>query len=99
MSDRYPVPDRVRAGSQSPIQSLDDWRRVWMAAQQDPDAFWLDETRRRLRWQRPPTEGLVGNFRDVAQQPIRCFADGRLNITESLLDRHLEERPDKTAIL
>ena len=99
MSQTYDVPARVRAGSSSPIQSLADWREAWLAARDDPDATWLRETRARLRWRRPPTVGLEGNFHDIADAPIRWFSDGTLNITESCLDQHLETRGDKTAIL
>ena len=96
---RHPVPERVRAGSRSPIRDLDDWRRLSHAAAADPDGFWLSETRRRLRWQRPPTLGLQGSFHTIAEQPIAWFADGELNASESCLDQHLASRGDKTAIL
>ena len=96
---RYPVPERVRVGSLSPICDLDDWRRLSHAAAADPDGFWLAETRRRLYWQRPPTLGLQGSFHTIADQPIAWFADGELNASESCLDQHVASRGDKTAIL
>ena len=99
MSRTYPVPERVRAGSSSPIQSLDDWRRTWMAARNDPDGFWLAEAQRRLRWHKAPTQGLSGSFHSIADEPIRWFADGTLNVTESCLDQHLQTRGDKVAII
>ena len=43
--------------------------------------------------------GLEGSFRSIGEGPISWFADGTLNITESCLDRHLETRGNKTAIL
>ena len=99
MTTTHPVPARVRAGSHSPIQTLDDWRRLSMEAQVDPDAFWLAQTRARLRWHKEPTRGLAGNFHDIADSQIAWFADGELNVTESCLDQHLATRGDKTAIL
>ncbi|MFT4623712.1 MAG: acetyl-CoA synthetase [Myxococcota bacterium] len=99
MRDRYAVPARVRAGSSSSIQTLDDWRAAWMDARNDPDAFWLDETRSRLSWEVEPTVGLGGSFHDVADAPLTWFADGRLNVTATCLDQHLEARGDKIAIL
>ncbi len=98
-TDLHPVPARVREGSASSIQTLDDWRRVWMAAKTDPDAFWLRETQARLRWRTTPTQGLHGSFHDIADSQVAWFADGTLNITESCLDQHLETRGDKVAIL
>ena len=46
----HPVPARVRAGSTSSIQSLDDWRREWLAARDDPDGFWLQVTHGLVRF-------------------------------------------------
>ena len=99
MSDLVPVPSRVSEGSPSPIPDLDAWRRVWMEARDQPDAYWLRETVARIAWKRAPTAGVAGNFHDIADQPISWFADGTLNVTASCLDRHLVTRGDKTAIL
>ncbi|MCA9543373.1 MAG: acetate--CoA ligase, partial [Myxococcales bacterium] len=95
----YAVPDRVWAGSQSPIITPDDFRREWFRAFYDPDGFWLDVTRRLIHWQKAPTEGAYGDFHSVKHSPITWFADGRLNVTESCVDRHAEAQPDKVAIL
>jgi len=96
---RYPVPERVHQGSTSRIQSLDDWRREWLAASFAPDKFWLKETTTHIAWRKPPTLGLEGSFYDIASGPLSWFSDGTLNVTESCLDRHLEQRGHKTAIL
>ena len=95
----YPVPARVSEGSVSPVKSMEDWRREWLASAQDPDAFWLGITRDRIAWRTPPTQGFAGSYHDVKDGPFTWFADGTLNVTESCLDRHLAERPDKVAIL
>ena len=99
MSDRYAVPERVSAHSPSPIHDMASYREAWAAASADPSAFWLDQAKRRLRWRKEPTEGLAGDYYTVTDQPFTWFADGRLNVTESCLDRHLATRGDKVAIL
>jgi acetyl-CoA synthetase len=81
------------------IRSMDDWRRAHSAAGNDPDGFWLGQARERVQWRTPPSLGLEGGFRSVADAPIRWFGDGVLNVTESCLDRHLATRGDKVAIL
>jgi acetyl-CoA synthetase len=83
----------------STIHSMDDWRRAWMEARQNPDAFWLKITRELIRWQEEPTQGLEGDYHSIKRSALTWFADGQLNITESCLDRHAEANPDKTAIL
>lgn len=101
MSDSplFPVPERVLAGSTSPVRSLDDWRRLWMDIRNDPDAFWLDVARSRVAWRVPPTLGLEGDFRTVRQEPLRWFGDGRLNVTETLLEQNVTTRGDKLALV
>lgn len=99
MMKAFPVPPRVKEGVLTPISDMDRYREVWADAANDPDDFWLRETRRSIRWQTPPTRGLEGDFRSIRQKPIQWFSDGVLNITESCIDRHAEATPDKAAII
>ena len=99
MIHAHPVPTRVRDGVETSIHSLDAWREAWMSARNDPDGFWLDEARRSIRWMTPPTLGLEGSFRSIKEKPLRWFGDGELNVTESCLDRHAEERPNHVAFI
>ncbi|MEM1409397.1 MAG: acetate--CoA ligase [Pseudomonadota bacterium] len=64
----------------------------------DTDAFWLEQARERLQWIKAPQQSSdvswhTDDFR------IRWFADGQLNASVQCLDRHLDSRGDKTAIL
>ncbi len=99
MEPSTPVPPRVRADSPNPITDLHRYREHHGRATADPDGFWLAETRLHVAWQTLPTVGLQGSFHDIAEGPLSWFADGTLNVTESCLDRHLEDRGDKVAIL
>lgn len=99
MPKTYPVPLRVSVDSPSPIPDRATYRESYAAALDDPDKFWLDIARERLRWMTPPTQGQVGDFHSVEDGPLSWFGDGRLNVTETCLDQHLETRADKTAIL
>ena len=99
MSDTFPVPTRVSAGSPRGVTDLDRYRDLAERVDRDPDAFWLAWTRANLAWQTPPTLGLVGDFHTVRDSPIAWFGDGELELTASCLDRHLAERGDKVAIL
>jgi acetyl-CoA synthetase len=99
MSELHPVPSRVSAGSPNSMPTLDAYRAVYQQALNDPDQFWLEQTKQRVLWRTEPTRGLDGNFRSVTTDPIAWFADGTLNITESCLDRHLATQGNKVAIL
>ncbi|NOY90113.1 MAG: acetate--CoA ligase [Deltaproteobacteria bacterium] len=95
----YQVPAHAREGAATPITSLERYRERAARAANDPDAFWLEVTKQRVAWRKSPSVGLEGDFHGIASGPLSWFADGELNVTESCLDRHLEARGDKTAIL
>lgn len=99
MMNAFPVPPKVREGICTPVSDMDRYRDVWTQALNDPDAFWLKETRSSIVWRTPPTRGLEGDFRSIRETPIRWFSDGVLNITESCIDRHAAATPDKVAII
>ena len=99
MVDRYSVPKRVQDGGTQPIRSMEDYRAVTAEWALNPNDFWLRETKAQIHWQMEPTEGLVGDYNSVTKMPFTWFADGRLNVTESCLDRHARTQPDKTAII
>ncbi len=81
------------------LTSLPAWRAAWLDTAADPSGTWLDVTRSLLAWRTPPTRGLDGSFRDIADSPVAWFSDGRLNVTESCVDRHAAARPDEVAVL
>jgi acetyl-CoA synthetase len=99
MKTTYAVPARVTEGSRNIAPTLAAYREIYAQAQNDPDRFWLAQTRDRIAWRKKPSIGLEGSYANIADEPIRWFSDGVLNVTESCLDRHLETQPDKTAIL
>jgi len=67
------------------------------AAATDAEAFWKGEALRRVAWFREPTKTKNASFEGGVS--IKWFEDGTLNATVSCLDRHLETRPDQTAII
>src|SRR5687768_11280543 len=99
MSETYPVPERVRMGSPSPIHSREAYLDAVARATNDPNGYWLAEAHRRLQWYEPPTVGLEGDFTTVESAPFTWFRDGVLNVTETCVDRHLGTRGNKVAIL
>src|SRR5690349_22389296 len=94
MSKVHPVPSAFAAAEQI---KPDDYQRLYAESLRDPEAFWANAAKR-LDWMKPPTQ-----IKDVSFDPgnlhIRWYADGVLNPTVSCLDRQLDKRGDKTAIL
>ncbi len=95
----HAVPERVRAGSEQPIDDFPAYLDARHRAEADPDGYWLAIARARVAWRTAPTVGLDGGYHSVADSPFSWFADGTLNVTESCLDAQLAARGDKTAIL
>ncbi|MAX31467.1 MAG: acetate--CoA ligase [Halomonadaceae bacterium] len=63
----------------------------------DPEGFWAEQAKR-LDWIKAPTRAKNTSFaRDNVD--IRWFEDGTLNVSANCLDRHLETRGDKPAII
>lgn len=76
------------------IHSADELRRHQKESKDNTQAYWLNVAKG-YRWQIPPSRTLEGSFSEL---PVKWFSDGELNITESALDRHVQESPDTVAI-
>ena len=88
----HPVPDTYQA-KYGPAE-LEALNRQF---ESDPDGFWLGLARR-LDWHRFPTQAGDWSY-DAKHFRIRWYADGQLNLSVNCLDRQLDSRGDKTAII
>ncbi len=77
------------------ITSYEDYQQQYRRSIEAPEAFW-GEVAKHFYWQKAPTKVLDWNFEEPR---AHWFEDGRLNITENCLDRHLEAIGDKPAII
>ncbi len=65
------------------------------AAAEDHEGFWAELARQEISWHTPFSVVL-----DASRAPhFQWFGDGRMNVSHNCLDRHLEQRGDKTAII
>ncbi len=92
--DVYPVPEHFAAKSRI---RRDDYERLYADSLRSPDAFW-GEAAKRLDWMRAPTKIKDTSFA-LDDFHIRWFADGELNASVNCLDRHLDARGDKVALI
>lgn len=94
MSDMYPVPTDF--ANKASLKAA-DYERLYAESVKDPEAFWA-KVGERLDWIKTPTR-----IKDVDFDPdnlhIRWYEDGTLNVAANCLDRQLEKRGDKTAII
>ena len=94
MSKLYPVP--AEFAKHSRIRA-DDYEKLYAESVRDPNGFW-GRIGKRLDWSRAYTQVRDVSF-DADNLHIRWYSDGELNLAANCLDRHLQERGDKTAIL
>ncbi|HEY9016873.1 acetate--CoA ligase [Thiomicrospira sp.] len=68
---------------------------MYAKADKDHVGFWSDLAREKLSWSKPFTKAL-----DDSKAPLfRWFSDGELNVSYNCIDRHLETKSDKLAII
>ena len=94
MAQIHPVPPEFAARARI---TADDYAKQYAESIQDPEAFWA-RIGQRLDWTKPYTQVKDVSY-DAKDLHIRWYHDGELNLSANCLDRHLEQRGDKTAIL
>ncbi|MCD7098630.1 acetate--CoA ligase [Stenotrophomonas sp. MMGLT7] len=94
MTDIYPVPPDFAANARV---DKAHYQKLYRESVEQPEAFW-GRVAERLDWYTKPTR-----IKDVSYKlddfHIRWFADGELNASVNCLDRQLDKRGDKTALL
>ena len=74
------------------------YQEMYMRSVENPEAFWKEQARDRLLWQKEFTKvkNVSYSHPDVS---IKWFEDGVLNVSENCVDRHLEKKSEEVAIL
>jgi acetyl-CoA synthetase len=94
MADLYPVKADVAAKARI---DKNTYQQLYRESVDNPDAFW-GKAAERLDWYKKPS-----TIRNVSYQlddfRIKWFEDGELNASVNCLDRQLEKRGDKVALL
>ncbi|MFA5844320.1 MAG: acetate--CoA ligase [Coriobacteriia bacterium] len=91
----YPPPADL--ADRALVPDIASYRELYRRSVDDPDGFWGDAARERLVWDQPFSKVRSGGFADL---DWRWFEDGKLNVSENCLDRHLNTwRRNKAAII
>ncbi len=80
---------------QDRINSLSEYTQTYDKSVQDPEGFWSDIANN-FKWKKKWDKVLEWNFE---KPDVKWFLNGKLNITENILDRHLEDRGEQIAII
>jgi acetyl-CoA synthetase len=89
----YPVPADYAAKAHL---NEEQYKTMYQASINDPDAFWAEQAAEFLSWDKPWTK--VREY-DFTKGEAAWFIGGKLNITYNCIDRHLETRANQTAII
>lgn len=77
------------------IKSFEEYQQKYSQSVENPEKFW-EEIAEEFYWQKKWDSVLEWNF---DEPKIEWFKGAKLNITENALDRHLEKRGNKLALI
>lgn len=77
------------------IESYDQYLKEYDKSVNDPEGFW-EEIADNFQWQKKWDKTLEWNF---DEPNVKWFQGAKLNITENCIDRHLETRGNKLALI
>lgn len=77
------------------IKTFEQYQAAYQRSVDAPEAFWAEQAES-FQWKKKWDKVLEWDFRDL---DVKWFVNGKMNITENCLDRHLATRGDQTAII
>ena len=77
------------------IKTIEQYKSDYARSVENPEDFWADHAAR-FTWRKKWDKVLEWDF---IKHDVQWFINGKLNITENALDRHVETQPDKPAII
>lgn len=77
------------------IKSMEEYKEAYQKSIEQPEEFWSDVANH-FYWRKKWDKVVEWNFTDP---DVKYFINGKLNITENCIDRHLENLGDKPAII
>ena len=93
VNDLFPVPAPF---AERTLINEQRYQELYRESIEDPQGFWAKQAENFITWQKPWERVVSWDF---STAEIRWFEGARLNVSENCLDRHLESRGDKAAII
>ena len=91
---------QVEFAEKSHVKSLSQYQEMYTKSVESPEEFWSQIAKENFYWETPFNEVCAFNY-DIRKGPIQIewFKGGKTNLSYNCLDRHLESKADKTALL
>jgi acetyl-CoA synthetase len=86
---------KPQVADQAHIKSMEEYERLYRESLDNPEEFWRRQSEL-VSWFHPP-DTIV--HEDMKEVDFSWFGGGKLNACYNCVDRHLEARGDKTAII
>ena len=93
----FPVPDRVR--EKSYFKCREAYEKEYKESIENPDAYWSKQAKARLSWFKPFDENKISDWSFKDDIHVKWFEGGKLNVSYNCIDRHLETKKNKAAII
>ncbi len=77
------------------IKTVEQYQEAYKSSVDNPEKFWAKHAKR-FQWQQKWDKVLEWDF---VSHDVKWFLNGKLNITENALDRHVAKHPNKAAII
>jgi acetyl-CoA synthetase len=87
------IPPPEEFSSRARVSSMEDYEALHLYALDDPEAYWAEQAKL-VEWATPPEKTLEWN-----PPHVKWFTGGKLNIAHNCLDRHIEKRGNKPALM
>jgi acetyl-CoA synthetase len=91
--EEKPIPPPEEFSKKARIGSLVEYRKMYAAAQADPETFWGEQAKL-LHWFEAPKKVLDWN-----PPHAKWFVGGKLNVSYNCVDRHLAKNANKPALM
>ena len=91
--ESYEIPKQVAEKAYLTPEKYEEWYKESIT---NPEKFWEERANEMLHWFKPWDKTLEWDYQKAE---IKWFQGGKINVSYNCLDRHLESRGDKTAIL
>ncbi len=84
------------------ISSLKEYETLYEQSISDPETFWAKQAEENLHWFKTWDTVCSYDFNSIGEKEapyVEWFKGGKTNVCYNCVDRHLETRPNKTAII
>ena len=98
LKEIYPVPEKFR--QKAYIKSRADYEKMWKDSVDNPEAFWAKIADEYITWFKKRDKVMDCNYgKTVKDLQVKWFTGSKVNVSYNCLDRHLEKRGDKIALI